>query len=85
MTLDSIAEHRAQRVKGDGVMLCAVHWTTVQTWERSTDPVLRILGLPVASHDVALLCANHELGWACLRVVLQAAAGMMQFQVQPPH
>ena len=35
---------------------------------------MRVLGLPVAGHDVALLCADHELGGPCLRVVLQAAS-----------
>lgn len=34
---------------------------------------MRILGLPVAGHDVALLRANHELGGPSLRVILQAA------------
>lgn len=44
------------------------------TWERCAHSVLRVLGLSVAGHDVALLSANHELGWPRLRVVLQAAS-----------
>ena len=48
--------------------------TQIQTWKGGAHSVLRVLGLPVARHDVALLCANHELGGPCLRVVLQAAS-----------
>lgn len=48
----------------------------MHTWERSSYSILRVLGLPVAGHDVALLSANHELGGSCLRVVLQAATHM---------
>ena len=44
------------------------------TWERRAHSVLRVFGLPVAGHNVALLSADHELGWARLRVVLQAAS-----------
>lgn len=43
------------------------------TWERCAYSVLRVLGLSVTGHDVALLSADHELGWPRLRVVLQAA------------
>ena len=45
------------------------------TWEGGSHPVLRVLGLLVAGHDVALFRANHELCWPCLWVVLQAASG----------
>lgn len=45
----------------------------IQTWEGSAHSILGVFGLPIAGHDVALLCANHELGWPRLRIVLQAA------------
>ena len=50
------------------------HSSQMQTWKGGAHSVLRVLGLPVAGHDAALLCANHELGGPCLRVVLQAAS-----------
>ena len=52
-------------------------WGGMFTWEGRAHSVLRVLGLPVAGHDVALLCANHELGWPSLRIVLQAIAYTM--------